>query len=115
MARGTINTYKVDRNTGVDRSTLTPTTGDTVNGHTIPNKGVMWIEVHNTNAGSTAHTLTTHLVGGADGQPITPKTKSIAATKTILLGPFPAETYGGHLNIDVDHAELTITAFELVM
>lgn len=112
MARGVITPTVVNR-AGINRTALVPTTGDATNGHTIPNRGMMWVEVENTNGAATARDVSFRLTGGVDGQSITPKTKTIAAGQTWLYGPFPAGYYGGNLLVDVAHADLTILAFEL--
>jgi hypothetical protein len=112
MARGAIVAHVVNR-TGLDRSTITETTGVPADGHYVTNDTGMWIEVRNSNAVATARTVSFNLSGGADGQSIVPKTKSIAAGKTFVMGPWPSNMYGGQLLIDVDHAELMIAAFKL--
>lgn len=99
--------------TGLDLSTVTPVAADVANGNSVVNSGNMFIAVHNTNSGSTAHIVTATLTGGKDGQTITPKSISVAATKTEYLGPWPSDIYTGVLQIQGAHAELLISAFEL--
>lgn len=113
MARGQITAGLVTRD-GLDDSTVTPTTGDPTNGHYVANTGLTTVVVTNTNGASTSHTVTWNLVGSKDGQGIKPRTKVIPAGKTYRFGPFPTDAYGGQLNIDVDHAELTLKAYTLV-
>jgi hypothetical protein len=113
MARGTITPYVVDRTDGLDLSTVVATVGVPADGHKIPNRGRMFFDVENTNVGVTARSVTIHLLGGSDGQGIEPKITPIAAGKTIRFGPYPANLYGGYLLVDVAHAELEITAYEL--
>lgn len=111
MARVPINNHVIDRVTGLDRSTIDETDGDAVNNHTMANDGQTWIEVRNSNGASTARVLTVRLPGTKDGQAYTPKTYSIAAGKTISLGPWPADIYGGDVLMDVAHAELKLASF----
>lgn len=112
MARVAITPAPVTRD-GLDDSTVTETTGDATNHHSVINRGSMWVEVRNSNGAATARTVTYRLVGGADGQTIAPKTKSIAAGQTFRMGPWPIEAYGGTLLIDVEHADLKLRAFYL--
>lgn len=112
MPRTAIPVTVIDR-TGVDLSTITPTPLDVPNGNSIINTGNMWIEIKNTNAASTARTVTIALSGSYDGQSVTPKTQSIAAGKTWIKGPWPPGIYGGQLLINGDHLELTVMAFKL--
>lgn len=104
----TLHTY--DRFVGLDLSTVTPDVADVTNGNSVPNSGHMFLDIHNTNSGSTAHIVSFSLSGGVDGQPITPKPISIAATKTIRLGPWPSDIYGGLLKLNGAHVELTFAA-----
>lgn len=99
--------------TGLDLSTVSPVAADVSNGNSVANSGRVFIAVHNTNAGSTAHIITATLTGGKDGQTITPKSISVAATKTEYLGPWPTDIYTGTLVVNGAHAELLISAFEL--
>ena len=112
MPRTAITPVAISR-TAYDRSTISATTGDAVNGHSVANAGRMWLEVTNTNGASTARTLTVHLPGSFDGQTVTPRTYSIAAGATMSIGPWPPESYSGSLLLDVDNAELHIAAFLL--
>lgn len=112
MARGAITPYVITR-AGLNQATATATTGVPADGHKVINRPGTFVEVKNTNGASTARTVTFVIVGGKDGQAIAPRTKSIAAGVTYKFGPFPSEMYGGHILIDVDHAELTIAAFVL--
>jgi hypothetical protein len=112
MARGLIPVNVISRD-GVDDSTVTPTVGDPTNGHRIANTGVMWLRVKNTNAGSTARTVTFHLVGSTDGQGVTSRVESIPAGKTFVMGPWPKDAYGAYLLVDPSHAEITISAWSL--
>lgn len=114
MARTAIATHVVTRD-GLDESTVTPDAADVANGNVIDNNGRMWVEIKNTNATSTAHDVTFTLSGGADGQTITPRTVTVEAGKTLKLGPWPVDIYGGALKVNGAHAELTIAAYELAV
>lgn len=90
------------------------TNGDVANGHTLPNNGIdTFLLVRNSNGSSTAHTLTVRLSGTVDGQAISPRTYSIAASASRYIGPFDINRYGSSLLVDVDNAELKLTAFRL--
>lgn len=111
MARGTITPYVYNHIAGLDLSTATATTGVPADGHKVVNRPGMFVDVKNTNGASTARVVSFVIPGGKDGQTIVPRTKSIAAGKTFRLGPWPQDSYGSTLLIDVDNAELTIVAF----
>jgi hypothetical protein len=89
----------------------TETTGDATNNHTIPNDGSVFLLVRNSNGASTTRTLTVRLSKTVDGQAVTSRTYPIAAGTSRYIGPFPPDVYGSSLLIDVDNAELKITAF----
>ena len=87
---------------------------DATNGNSVPNDGHTWIVVDNTDTAS--HTLTVHLVGGTDGQGITPKTITVAASTTgQMFGPWPLDSYGTTLLLNVDDAQLKAAAYTLGM
>lgn len=110
MARATLTVASISR-TGVALSA--ETAGDATNNHTVNNDGDVFLIVRNSNAGSTARTLTIHLPGTVDGQAVASKTYSLAAAATKLIGPFPVSEYGEDLLVDVDHAELKLSAYHL--
>jgi hypothetical protein len=90
------------------------TNGDPTNGHLLPNNGVTtFLLVRNANGASTARTLTVRLQGSVDGQAITPRTYSIPAAASRYIGPFDTTRYGSSVAIDVDNAELKLSAFVL--
>lgn len=90
----------------------TETNGDPTNNHTIPNNGKMFLLVRN--SGSTvARTVTLRLPGLTDGQAITPRTVSVAQSTSRYIGPFPTGDYGSALLVDVDNAELKLSAFAI--
>jgi hypothetical protein len=103
MPRVAVNNADVSR-AGV--TLPTETIGDATNNHVINNDGNVIIVAHNTNASSTARTLTIHLPGAVDGQSITPRAYSIAAGVTKVFGTYPPGQYGTVMQVDVDNAEL---------
>ncbi|WP_055523431.1 hypothetical protein [Streptomyces graminilatus] len=109
MARGVIPV------TGVNRSGVllpNPTTGDAINKHTVENNGRVVLLVENT--GSTvARTVSFHLARTVDGFSVTPRTVSVSAGDTKACGPFNPNDYGDDLLVDVDNAELKITAIRV--
>lgn len=90
-----------------------PVTGDTVNGHSVANDGDMFLEVKNTNGGSTARVVTINVQETVDGQVPAARTVSIAAGVTEKIGPFPTSEYGISLQVQVAHAELVLAAYHL--
>lgn len=92
--------------------TLTPTTGDPVNNHTVANDGRTAVIVENT--GSTvARTVTFQLTKKVDGFAVTPRTETLAVGEKQLFGPFDVQEYGARLNVDVDNAELKLTPIRI--
>ncbi|MEU1254765.1 hypothetical protein ABZ445_15945 [Streptomyces chartreusis] len=108
MPRAAIAVTQADR-AGV---TLTPTTGDPVNNHTVANDGRTGVIVEN--SGSTvARTVTFKITRKVDGYAVTPRTESIPVGQRQLFGPFDVQEYGGQLQIDVDNAELKLTPIRI--
>lgn len=102
--------------TAISRTGVAPpaeTTGDPVNNHTVNNDGSVFLLARNSNSGSTARTVTVHVNKTIDGQAVASKTYSIPASSSLYIGPFPPETYGADLLVDVDNAELKLSAFHL--
>lgn len=87
------------------------TNGDPVNNHSVPNNGRMFLEVRN--SGSVSRTVTFRFPGVVDGQAVTPRAVSLAAAAIRRFGPFPTGDYGSQLLVDVDNAELKLTAYGL--
>ncbi|MCR8576476.1 hypothetical protein [Streptomyces sp. Isolate_219] len=82
--------------------------GDAVNGNSLTNEGATGIIVENT--GATTRNVTFHVFTTVDGLAVTPRTESIPAGAVQGFGPFPVSTYSASLLIDVDNAELTLSA-----
>ncbi|AYF29310.1 hypothetical protein CSH63_17930 [Micromonospora tulbaghiae] len=102
--------------TPITRAGVAPpaeTNGDPVNNHSVPNDGRTVLLVRNANATSTVRTLTIRLPGAVDGQGITPRTYPIAAGASRYIGPFSPTEYGALMQVDVDNAELKLTALRI--
>ncbi len=91
----------------------TETAGDATNNHTVSNDGRVMLLARNSNAASTARTLTVRVAATVDGQAVTSRTYPIAAAASLYLGPWPVAQYGADLLVDVDHAELKLSAYHL--
>jgi len=110
MARGSIPV------TAITRAGVAPpaeTNGDATNNHTVNNDGKVIILVRNSNGASTARTVTFRVNKTVDGQAVASRAVSIPAGASRYFGPFPVETYGEDLLVDVDNAELKLSAFHL--
>lgn len=101
--------------TQIVRSGTTPATetnGDATNGHTIANNGMVWLEVRN--SGTTVpRIVSAQFAHTVDGVTIDAKTWSIPTSASRRIGPFPTRLYGTTLLIDVDNAELKLSAYAL--
>ncbi|MER7930497.1 hypothetical protein ABTY96_46565 [Streptomyces sp. NPDC096057] len=107
MARTAISVTQITR-AGVAAGT--EAAGDPTNNHVVPNNGKTILQVRN--SGSTvARTVTFRLPGVVDGQAVTPRAVSIPISSTRWFGPFPTGDYGSQLQVDVDNAELKLTAY----
>ena len=89
------------------------TTGDATNNHSVANDGRVILMVKNTNATSTARSVTSRTVRSVDGLTAPTRVESIPAGETQLFGPFDPNDYGTTLQVDVDHAELVINAIRI--
>lgn len=99
--------------TQVVRGGVTPPaeiTGDPVNNHQMVNDGKGLLLVRNSNSGSTARTISFHINGTVDGQAVSNRTVAIPHGESRWCGPFPVANYGRLLLIDVDNAELKLSA-----
>lgn len=110
MARGNLPVTKITR-AGV--AVTSETTGVPADNHSMINNGKTYLLVRNSNGASTARVVTVHLSGTLDGQTPAPKTYSIAAAATKRIGPWPTNLYSSLLLIDVDNAELKLSAYSL--
>lgn len=89
------------------------TTGDATNNHSVANDGRVILMVKNTNASSTARSITFLLTATVDGLAVTSRVESVPAGETQLFGPFDPNSYGSTLNVDVAHAELVLNAIRI--
>jgi len=87
------------------------TNGDATNNHTVTNDGKVFVLVRNSGAG--ARTVTFVTPGTVDAQAVADRAVSMTAGQSRYFGPFPPTDYGDPLSIDVDNAELKLTAFHL--
>ncbi|WP_331445853.1 hypothetical protein [Streptomyces xanthochromogenes] len=89
--------------------------GDATNGNSVANSsGDVWIEVRN--SGSTvARLLSANFANTVDGVTVDAKTWSIPISTSRRIGPFPVKYYGTTLNLDVDNAELKLSAYRMVV
>ena len=109
MARTVVPVTQITRSGIAD---ATPVGGDPANNHQVANDGTVWIEVENT--GSTvSRTLSARFGNTVDGVTVAPKTWTIPTGARRRIGPFPVRYYGGTLQLDVDNAELELTAYKL--
>ncbi|MFE2497098.1 hypothetical protein [Streptomyces scopuliridis] len=108
MPRVNVPVTQITR-TGI--SDTTPTAGDAVNNHSVANDGSMWIEVENN--GAVSRTLSALFVNSVDGVTVAPKTWTIPAGARRRIGPFPVRLYGATLQVNVDNAELELSAYKV--
>lgn len=87
--------------------------GDPVNNHAVANDGRTFVLVRNSNGAATARTLTIVVQGAVEGQGITPKTVSVPAAASRYLGPFNTTNFGSELQLNVDNAELKLSAYRI--
>jgi hypothetical protein len=108
MARGTLPLTQITRD-GV--AAAAEVNGDATNGHQVTNDELVILLVRNSNGASTARTITFETPGTVDSQAVADRTKSIPAGTSQYFGPFPVNVYGSTLLIDVDNAELKLSAY----
>jgi hypothetical protein len=93
-------------------SGLSAAAGNVADGMVLANDGRTVVDVHNTNAGSTAHDVTFNPLTVVEGQTVTVP-ESVPAAAVWGFGPFPVSIYGTSMLIDAAHAELTFLARRL--
>jgi len=110
MPRTNINATQASR-----AGTVLPaaTAGDAVNGNSTANDGRVVLIVKNTNASSTARTITFATTVSVDGLTAPVRSESIPAGETQVFGPFSPNDYGTTLAYNVDNAELTVQALRV--
>lgn len=82
-----------------------------VDGNTVGNNGKVWIEVNNTDTGP--HTLTVAFAETVDGQVITPRTYTVAASTKGKVGPWPVAQYGSSVLVTTGNVLLQLAAYKL--
>lgn len=82
--------------------------GDVTNGNSVANDGSVGLIVANT--GAVTRNITFNVFRTVDGLAVTPRTEAIPAGVTQGFGPFPVADYSASLAINVDNAELTLSA-----
>jgi hypothetical protein len=101
--------------TNVTRTPVAPgaeVNGDPTNDHSTANDGRVFLLVRNAHATNPLD-LTVHIADVVDGQSVAPKVYEIPAVSSRYVGPFPPGDYGSVLNIDVEAADLKLTAYHL--
>lgn len=76
----------------------TPSTG--VDGNSVPNGGKTLLRVHNTD--TSPHTLTMKYANKVDGQDVTSRTFTIAASSTVNIPVGPSSLFGSAAVFTVD-------------
>lgn len=100
--------------TAIVRAGLTPpaeTNGDATNQHELANNGRVIILARNSGAG--ARTITFRVAKIVDGLTAPTRVVSIPAAASRYFGPFPVDDYGVLMQIDVEHAEVKLTALSI--
>jgi hypothetical protein len=100
--------------TTVARGGVTPPVeqaGDSTNNHVLANSGRTILTVRNADV-SNPHTVTFVVVPTVDGLAVTNRIVSIAAATSQDFGRFQPEVYGSQMGINVDSAQLKLTARE---
>ncbi|WP_405858502.1 hypothetical protein OG361_30190 [Streptomyces sp. NBC_00090] len=95
-----------------DGVALTTTAGNATDNHVMTNDGRTVVLVKNTGA-TVARIVTFRIARTVDGQAVTHRTASLVAGEQKIFGPFDVQDYGGQMQIDVAHAELTLTPITL--
>jgi archaellum component FlaG (FlaF/FlaG flagellin family) len=101
--------------TQISRAGIAPgseVTGDPSNNHSTANDGKVFLLARNSGSGS-ARTVTLKIPTVVDGQAVASRTVSVPISSSKYIGPFPPGDYGNVLEVDVDHAELKLTAYHL--
>jgi len=89
---------------------LAEVAGDPVAGNQVPNGGDVVLVVRNANTGGVSRTLRIPITATVDGQGVAPRTYTIPAGETWLLGPFHPTYYSAILQLNPDHGDLRIAA-----
>lgn len=109
MARTNVPVTEITR-AGV--APANPITGDPTNNHAVANDGHVVLLIANTGA-TVARTATVRVTRTVDGQTPASRTYSIAQSTSRYIGPWPTGDYGTTLQVDVDNAELKLSAYRI--
>jgi predicted RNase H-like nuclease (RuvC/YqgF family) len=82
------------------------TAADTTNNNTFLNDGHVVLIVKNT--GASTYTVTANLATTVDGQAVTGKQISVAASAEVIFGPFPIAYYGTNPIIVSQNVAITL-------
>lgn len=99
--------------TSISRTGVAPgaeVTGDATNNHTTVNDGRVFVLVRNA-SGASVRTVTALLTRTVDGQAVASRTYAIPISSSLYVGPFPPDDYGNPLSLNVEHADLKLTAY----
>jgi len=100
--------------TAITRAGVTPAAevnGNATDNHVVANNGRTVLLVRNANGSSTTRTLTVIIQGAIDGFAPAPRTYPIAAGASRYIGPFDTVAYGTLMQVNVDNAELKLSAY----
>lgn len=99
--------------TQITRTGIAPATevnGDATNNHSVANTGDMFLLVRN--SGSTvSRTVTINYAKTFDGQAVSARTVVVPISVSRYIGPFPTDMFGALLLVNVDNAELKLSAY----
>ena len=90
---------------------IAPVAADLVDGNSVANNGETVIKAINT--GGVSRTLSVPLTVTVDGQPVGPRTYSIAAGQTLIVGPFPTWWYGQTMHLNASSDEVYLSAMRI--
>lgn len=88
----------------------TEVTGDATNNHSVANTGDCFILVRNAGA-TVSRTMTVLYAKTFDGQAVTSRTVVVPISVSRYVGPFPVDMFGATLLVNVDNAELRLSAY----
>lgn len=87
-------------------------TGDPSNNHSFNNDGRVFLLARNSQA-TAPRTVTLRFTAVVDGQAVTSRTVAVPISVSRYIGPFPPDTYGSTVLIDVDHADLKLSTYHM--
>lgn len=87
-------------------------TGDATNNHSFSNDGEVFLLARNSAATAT-RTVTLRIAQTVDNQAVTSRTVAVPISVSRYIGPFPTDVWGQTVNVDVDHADLKLSAYHV--